>query len=219
MRGIKTRNRQCASLLAHPRSDTPGSIRSRNITRRPHQTPGDWAADARHPTSQNGWACPAITTAKRMAIHGRVCYCPLVQADSLLDACLLHAFDKHPSPNFDCVYRIHVHFALARVAALQGYSWADSARVSSHLLISPHVQSRVRYPGLSVPTRAHHRRIYLRRLFDTHLCEVRLTSTNQNQPEGRTGRSSLPGMFDCLVLLGASPAPCTVRHVLPNWTC
>ena len=30
--------------------------------------------------------------------------------------------DKHLSTNFDCLYRMHYHVALARVAAHRGYS-------------------------------------------------------------------------------------------------
>lgn len=54
---------------------------------------------------------------------------------------------------FDCLYRILVRFALARVAARQGYSWRHCERVSSHLPKSTcTISSPLRWSALHVRT-------------------------------------------------------------------
>lgn len=50
--------------------------------------------------------------------------------------------DKHSSTHLiafiECTF-VSIGVALARVAALPGYSWAEHGRVSSHLLRQPHL--------------------------------------------------------------------------------
>jgi hypothetical protein len=102
---------------------------------------------------------------------------------------------------FDCLYRIHARFALARVAARQGYSWRHHGRVSSHLSKSTCTITRVRDLGLPSMSAPPCQKIAQSGLFETSLWTSRGTpprspaDLGELRSAGRTGRPSLPGFM------------------------
>jgi hypothetical protein len=102
---------------------------------------------------------------------------------------------------FDCLYRIHARFALARVAARQGYSWRHHGRVSSHMSKPTCTITRVRDLGLPSMSAPPCQNIAQSGLFETSLWTSRGTpprspaDLGELRSAGRTGRPSLPGFM------------------------
>ena len=180
-------------------------------------------------TSQNGWSC-GCQPDDRLPDRVSRATCDGLLCTTTRPVCGLHeawsstSRDTHYTPSiiagpayinkFDCLYRIQVRFALARVAARQGYSWRHHERVSSHLPKSTCTISSPRPWPPTLPWSALHRgpcprlpayqagqEIAQSGLFETSLGTSRGTpprspaDLGELRSAGRTGRPSLPGFL------------------------
>lgn len=127
-------------------------------------------------TSQNGWSCDCQPD-DRLPDRVSRATCDGLLCTTTRPVCGLYggwsstSKDTQSTPSivagpayinqFDCLYRIHVRFALARVAARQGYSWRHRERVSSHLPKSTCTISSPRHWSPTLPWSALHVRASL----------------------------------------------------------